>query len=422
MEELSEFTWEEMASVSVLSEDRFRSNVEKVREEIGRKFAKAHQVLGERETELLSQLDQLEERYRGEGINEQIEDLNQLKEMQLAKAKINNIKDLVLQHVSELDDHVKKLREDLEKERASMRRVELEWDAQLEAGLSKLGAIRLSSVRDYKEIENPVIVAGRHSEEKSKSAGMFCDPRSIAIHPETNNVYVCDDGNHRVQVFTKYFEFLFDFSEKMNLPCGICISNNSVYVTQYMGHCLNEYTAEGMFLKSVGKKGKKKLEFSFPRGVAASNDKNRIYICDSSNNRIQCSNLNLTFNSVIPEIPKPLDIKITTEEIVVLTEGEHLIRYYNYTHQLIRKIIPIGEGGHVTHPHHFCLDAKQNILITDWTAHYVLIFTSKGELIHKFGREGTGIGELYKPRGIAVDSENRIIVASHNPNYVLQLF
>ena len=98
----------------------------------------------------------------------------------------------------------------------------------------------------------------------------------------------------------------------------------------------------------------------------------------------------------------------------MLTEGKYWIRYYNYTHQLTRKLIPCGEGGHVTNPWHFCLDAEQNILITDSSAHCVLIFSSKGELIHKFGGEETGRGELSYPRGIAVDSENRIIVVSRS--------
>ena len=412
-----------MASVSVLSEDRFRSKIERVREEIRRKFFRAHQVQRERETELLSELDQLEERYRGDAITEQIEDLEKLKEVELATSKVNKNKDLVMQHVSELDDRVRKLREDWEKERASMRRVELEWDAELEARLSELGAIRVSSFRDYREIENPVIVASKHSEEKSKYAGIFFNnPHSIAIHPETNNVYVCDHGNDRVQVFTKSLEFLFAFSGNILYPFGISISNNSVYVTHYNCHCLNEYTAEGKFLKSVGKKGKKNLEFAYPRAVAVSNDKNRIYVCDWGNNRIQCLNLNLAFNSVISDIPDPRDIKITAEEIVVLTVGEHWIRYYNYTHQLIREIIPRGRGGHVTNPFHFFLDAEQNVIITDWSAHCVRIFTSKGELIHKFGRKGTGRGEFYYPTGITVDSENRIIVASRNPNFPLQIF
>ena len=422
MKELSEFDCEEMASVSVLSEDRFRLKVEGLREEIGRKFARAHQVLGEREIELLSELDQLEERYRGDDIIEQIEDLNQLREVQLATSKVNKNKDLVMQHVSELNDRVRSLRKDWEKKRARMGKVELEWDTELEARLREVGVIGMSAFRDYTQIKKPVMVAGKHSEEISKSDGMFCCPHSITIHPETNNVYVCDAWNHRVQVFSKSLQFLFDFSEEMYFPSDLCIRNKSVYVTQYAGHCLNEYTAKGKLLKSVGKEGKQKLEFVFPHGVAASKDKKRIYICDSNNNRIQCLYLNLAFNSIISDIPEPLDIKITAEEIVVLTKGEHWIRYYNYTHQLIRKIIPRGEGEHVTKPYHFCLDAKHNILITDSKAHCVLIFTSKGELMHKFGREGTGRGEFSTPKGIAVDCENRIIVASNNPDYCLQLF
>ena len=411
-----------MASVSVLNEDTFLPSLERVREEIRGKFFRVHQVLRGRETELLSDLNQLEEQYRGDAITEQIEDLEKLKEAELDAFKVNRNKDLVMQHISELDDRVRKIREDWEKERASLRRVELMWDEELETRLSELGAIRVSSVRDYRAIENPAIVAGKHSFVISKEAGMFYRPRSIDIHPKTNNVYVCDSWNHRVQVFTKSLQFIFDFNEKMFYPVVLCISKNSVYVTQYGGHCLNEYTAEGKFLKSVGKQGKKKLEFDYPRGVAVSNDKNRIYVCDRNNNRIQCLNLNHTFNSAIKDIPEPLDIKITAEEIVVAIEGEHWIRYYNYTHQLIREIIPRGEGRHVSDLRHFCLDAEQNIIITDRLAHCVLIFTSKGELVYKFGKKGTGSGEFSDPEGITVDSENKIIVVSHNPNFCLQLF
>ena len=414
-----------MASVSVLRQEKFLPSLERVRKELGAKFARAHQVLVKRQSELLSELDQLEERYRGGAIIEQIKDLEKLKEVQLSTTKVNKNKDLVMQHVSELDDRVRKLMEDWEKERASMRRVTLKWDSELEVRLSELGAIWVSNVRDYKEIENPEIVGGMLSE-IPMSDGAFYNPQSIAIHPETNNIYVCDAEKNRVQVFTKSLQFLFYFHEKLYYPSGMCISNDSVYVTQdavaYAVHCLNEYTAEGKFLKSVGKRGKNELEFYDPRGIAVSNDKNRIYICDYENNRIQCLNSNLTFNSVISDIPHPRNIKITAEEIVVLTEGEHWIRYYNHTHQLIREIIPCGEGGHVINPWDFYLDAEQNVLIADSSAHCVLIFTRKVELIHKFGRKGTGRGEFSYPTGMAADSKNRIIVVSHNPNYVLQLF
>ena len=411
-----------MASPYVQESDIFLKHVRRVREEIERKFARAHQLLVERETELISKLDQLEARYRGDDIIERIDGLNNLI-TQFSNLKLNPDKDLVVKEVAMLNDRVRTIMEDWEMEKASMKRVELEWDAQLESRLIVLGAIRVSNFPDYKETGNPIIVAGKHSYEKSTSAGVFCNPRSIAIHPKTNNIYVCDHGNNRIQVFTEYLEFLLAFSsEKMSFPDGMCISNNSVYVTQYGGHCLSEYTAEGEFLKSVGIYGKKKPEFAFPRGVAASEKKKKIYVCDSENNRIQCLNLNLTFNSIISSIPHPIDIKTTAEWIVVLTRGEHWICYYNYAHQLIRKVIQRAEDRNVTQLCHFCLDAKQNILITDSTANCVIIFSSNGELIRKFGKYGTGKGVLFTPTGIAIDSENRIIVASQNPNFCLQFF
>ena len=189
-----------------------------------------------------------------------------------------------------------------------------------------------------------------------------------------------------------------------------------------MSDSLNVYSTEGKFLNSVGKKGKGKLEFDSPRRVAISNEKKRIYICDSDNRRIQCLNLDLKFHSFIKDIPHPRDVKLTSDEVVVLTFRDTCVRYYNYSHQLIRQIIPRGEGNLVINPFRFCIDKANNILMTDRATNCVLILSNTGELIHKFGHKGEDRGEFIGVTGIALDSEDRIIVASENPNHCIQLF
>ena len=77
------------------------------------------------------------------------------------------------------------------------------------------------------------------------------------------------------------------------------------------------------------------MEFDCPRGVAVSTVNNLIYICECRNNRIQCLNLNLTFNSFISEVTQPRDIKLTSQDVVVLTGGSPCIQFYDYSHQLI---------------------------------------------------------------------------------------
>ena len=149
---------------------------------------------------------------------------------------------------------------------------------------------------------------------------------------------------------------------------------------------------------------------------------NLIYICDCWNFRIQCLNLNLTFNSIISEVIQPRDIKLTSRDVVVLTAGSPCIQFYGYTHQLIREIITRIGGIQLSDHCCFCQDREFNVVISDFSAHRVLIFSNRGQLLHKVGKRGEGRGDLIYPTGIAVDREDRIIVVSQNSKHCIQLF
>ena len=411
-----------MASVRVEGDNPFLAQVERVRVELRERVARAHQVLQERETELLSELQQLEDAYRGEGVGKQIDQLRIHKEQTIATLKDNKNREFLEQSVAILDARMRELEVNLDTARDRMRRVELEWDGNLERMLSRAGSIRVRGEPDYKEKGNPVMLAGKHRNNTSSTPGEFFYPSSITIDSETNNIYVCDGGNDRVQVFNESLEFLFTFSDKMNSPDGICINLNRVYVTQLSANSLTVYSTEGKYIQSVGRYGMEELEFIHPRGVAVSTVNNIIYICDCWNNRVQCLNLNLTFNSFIPNVNYPRNIKLTPQDIVVLTAGSPCIQFYDYSHQLIREIVTQGEGDQVINPLYFCLDREFNIIVTDFSADIVLIFSNRGEPLHKLGKRGEGRGDFIAPTGIATDGEDRIIVVSQNPKHCIQIF
>ena len=410
-----------MASARVAGENSFLSQVERVRVELRERVARSHQVLQERETALLSELQQLEDTYRGEGVDKQIYQLRTHKEQTIATLTDNENNEFLEQSVAQLDARMRELEANLETARDRMRRVELEWDGNLEGILSRTGSIRVRGELDYKEKGNLIMVAGKHRNNTSSTSGEFYYPKSIAIDSETNNIYVCDGGNNRVQVFNESLEFLFTFRDKVNSPHGICINLNRVYVTHIRAHSLTVYSTEGKYIESVGSRGNKELEFYWPTGVVVSTVTNLIYICELMNNRIQCLNLNLTFNSFIPKVTYPRDIKLTPEDIVVLTEGNPCIQFYDYSHQLIREILTQG-GNQVINPQYFCLDRKFNILMTDFSANSVMIFSNRGELLNKLGKRGEGRGDFISPTGIATDRAGRIIVVSWNPKYCIQMF
>ena len=411
-----------MAGVSVLREETFLDQVEKVRYEVKNKFSKARLVLQERELSLLSELQELVAIYRGDEIEEEIHQLYISKEQIMATRRDYGDQENLKQSLPLMDARIRELENCVESAKNSLRSVVLDWDQELEGRLSDIGGIRLYGLVEYKNKSEPVLLAGKHSPYKSTTPGVFAYPHSITIDPQTKNVYICDGGNNRVQVFTNTFEFLFQFDEKMDSPCGLSIFHDKIYVTQYQCDTVNVYAAQGNLLQSVGGRGDRELEFDRPMGITVSDKKNIIYVCDNFNDRMQCLNLDLTFNGFIPYICGPRDIQLTQEAILILKAGYQCISIFNYAHHFIREIIRCGHGSQLINPLFFCLDPQNNIILSDWSVHCVAIFSGRGHMIHKFGRQGDGRGEFIRPRGIALDSENRILVASYNPNYPIQLF
>ena len=414
-----------MASADCVGEESFLSYVERVRSEIQSKFLRAHNILQDREADLLAELQRLVDEYTGKRITQQIKQLSVSKDALRETLTGNDNKETLDQSLAPIDARIKELKTNLQRARDTYKRVSLEWDVELDKKLSVAGDIQLNvvkeGIRDYREIGEPVVVFGKHSEERY-SPGAFYYPRGISINPENNSIYICDGWNDRVQVYNKSFEFVFQFSEKMEMPAGICIKHKKIYVTQYSFHSLNVYSTEGKFLNSVGVKGKKKLEFDQPRGLDISTDRDKIYIAEYENDRIQCLNLDLKFNSFIDNVLGALDVKLTSDEIVVLSVRNPCVSLYTYSHQLIREMILWGEGNPVVTPSFFILDKSLNILITDFKSHCVSVFSFGGELIHRFGKEGMKRGEFINPRGITIDIEGRILVDSDNPEYCIQIF
>ncbi|KAI6660072.1 hypothetical protein LOD99_14413 [Oopsacas minuta] len=174
-----------------------------------------------------------------------------------------------------MDKRIEELERKLETARLTYINVELEWDELLEKKLRKTGRVRFnpwkSKTPDYKMISQPVQVSGSHSL-KVRSAGLFGHPCGIAIDPMTNDIYICDSGWNRVQVFTSSYKFLFLSNHKMNGPAAICICQDKVHVAQFRSCYINVYSTRGELLNSVGGKGNKELEFAYPLGIDVSID------------------------------------------------------------------------------------------------------------------------------------------------------
>ncbi|KAI6645900.1 NHL repeat containing protein [Oopsacas minuta] len=403
-----------MASVEEV--DTLFSQIDNLRVEIRDKIARAHQVLHQREADLLSELQELENYYRGKSVSEQITQLCISKENLIATLKGNESQETLQQMLPPLEARKKILDSKLMTIKNGIRIVKFEWDLTLEAKLRKTGKIIVREIPDYKAKGIPLRESGKCIEKFSTRGGEFNSPESCAIHPQSNNIYVCDFGNNRVQVFSESLNYLFDFENKMVNPADICILGERVYITQSSVNILSVYSIEGRYILSVGRKGNGQLEFDWPTGLAVSSEKNIIYVCDVRNNRFQCLNMDFSFNSYILNVIAPLDIKLTPQSVITLKRGSPSISFYNYSHELIREIVTLGENNQLMKPLYFSLDVENNILIADVKTECVMVISNTGEMLHRFGNVKDGKRHFINPYAVAIDSKNRLIVLSHNPN------
>ena len=413
----------------------FPKQIKESRKKIRDSFKRSHEALQVRENILLSRVDEIEKEYNSktQEINKVIEALNKATLQYEETLAANILTDINQQIRSAFDKKIQELTADTDTS------IEFEWDNLFETGIEQLGSIKLNGqtmisptsifpphvkpvVPDYKTKQLPTAYCCKKSS-KQKSPGELNNPGCLAIHYKTGNIYIADKGSHRVQVFSCNGDYLM-FSEEINEPVGICISQNKVFVTQFRGNCINMYELEGKLIKSVGSEGNGEAQFKHPFGLDVSDRNNNIYVCDCDNHRIQILTEELKYHSMlrIDLLKYPCGVKVTRDRVLVLDCSDPCMFVFNSDHVLINRLITRGDGKQTNNPCCFDIDREYNIIMSDYWNHCVYVFNQKGEQIHKFGKEGQGIGEFYRPCGIALDNTGHIIVVCRKDTNCLQFF
>ena len=107
--------------------------------------------------------------------------------------------------------------------------------------IDEFGKIRVDNSNDsslpvvqYTGKVRPVVSVGT----QGNGRGEFKSPWGVVVEYKSENIYVVEESNNRVQVFSREAKYLFEFgSDKMKSPLCIAIYKDRVFVTQHLG-CL----------------------------------------------------------------------------------------------------------------------------------------------------------------------------------------
>ena len=122
--------------------------------------------------------------------------------------------------------------------------------------------------------------------------GSSVRPEGIAID-SSDNIYVADTGNHRIQKFNTSGTFVTKWGTngtgdgQLDTPWGVSVDGlGDVYVADTNNNRIQKFSPTGTFISSCGTSGTGNGQFSGPQDVGADSTGN-FYVADTGNDRVQ---------------------------------------------------------------------------------------------------------------------------------------
>ena len=253
---------------------------------------------------------------------------------------------------------------------------------------------------------------------------------------KNEEIVVAENDAHCITILNKEGKKVKSFGTEgtkegqFTYPSGVAISQDGhILVTDE--HRIQKLTFEGDCVKSVGssKTGNGRLKFNDPTGITVHPTTGQIFIPDTNNHRIQVLNKDLTYShsfgkkgSSPEQFNEPYDVTFDNEGYLYVADNEnHCIKKFTSTGQYISTFSSYGSNpGQIKYPSSIIID--NNLLyVSELINNHISIFDTNGCFIHCFGKSGSGEGEFDSPSGITVDSLGNLYVSDQDNNRLVVL-
>ena len=214
---------------------------------------------------------------------------------------------------------------------------------------------------------------------------------------------------------------------QVNRPFGIAISeDNNVFISDLLSDCVYKFKLpKFQLVTKVGKRGTGVNEFSSPNNLTVTTDRS-VLVADWDKNRMLVMDTDLKHKRYIKHqtMTRPRDVKFNNNKLYILSSQDSpCLHVFSLTGEKIRSLITRDYMGNaqVMQCYSFCLDKKQNILMSDYVAGNIKVFSQEGALLHTLG-DTQHRDKTIRPHGITLRDTDKIICTSLFTNFLLHIF
>lgn len=261
------------------------------------------------------------------------------------------------------------------------------------------------------------VVAGEptiHELIRPYSIATDSNQRIIITDPGASGVHIFDFQRHS-------YKFLTHTRGKDVLKSPQCVAldqQNNIYVTDSKAGKIFVFDAGGKFRRAIGSLPGGEGYFKRPTGIAIDSAAQLIYVTDTLRNKIYVLDMQGQVmrtigqnGSELGQFNYPSELHLHDGNLLVVDAMNFRIQQFNGSGEVLSSFGQEGDGpGHIFRPKGLAIDTEGNYYVADAFHSTVQVFDSEGELLYVFGGKGIGPGEFQLPTGVAIDRDNQIFV------------
>jgi tripartite motif-containing protein 71 len=286
----------------------------------------------------------------------------------------------------------------------------------------------------------------KFGEKGENEKGQLNVPAGAAIDA-AGDVWVVDHGNARVEEWSESGTWLHTYGKKgagemqFESPEGIAINTNSaspsygdVYVADKGNNRIEEFSAEGKYIRAFGKYGKELGQLNSPEGLAlvpaGSSTSGELWVGDAGNDRVdEFSETGEWLGSFGSEgsgngqLKAPDGIAFSGEDAYVVDSGNDRVQKFSMSGEYVTKFGSKGTGGgQFEIPYGIATEpVSEDLFVADSANNRVEEFSPAGAFLLAYGKKGEGSSEFSTPQSVASNSSGDVYVADSGNNRVQEL-
>ncbi len=249
-------------------------------------------------------------------------------------------------------------------------------------------------------------------------------PYSI-VTDSRGRIIVTDPGAAGVHIFDfqqqkyKFLERRDKNKDAMLEPqCVAVDAQDNIYVTDSQTGKIFVFNSGGKYERAIGSLKGGEGYFKRPTGIAVDSAAQRIYVTDTLRDQIFMMDMQ---GSILQTIGKrgvgdlefnfPTELRLDGQTLIVVDAMNFRVQVLGRDGSFRYSIGKLGDSsGDIFRPKGIGVDSEGDLYIVDGLWGVVQVFNHEGQLLYYFGNRGTNAGEFQLPAGLFIDHDDRIYV------------